>query len=132
MTSDSPKILVVDDLPDWRATTGGLLGDAGYQVQTAGSSNEAMQDIAAQDFDLALLDMRLDETDEGNVEGLELAKRIRELKPETKIIILTGYGSPETAARAFAQDEHGVKLVDDYVEKTQTDQLVNTIKQILK
>ncbi len=132
MASYPRKILVVDDLPDWRATMRGVLDDAGYQVQAAGSSAEALRYLSEQNFDLALLDMRLDETDEDNVEGLALARRIRELRPEIKIIIITGYGSLAMAEQALVPDRAGKRLVDDFVEKTQTDQLVSTIKRILK
>ena len=42
MTSRRHKVLVVDDLPDWRTTLSGLLEDARYDVQVAGSLDEAL------------------------------------------------------------------------------------------
>ncbi len=59
-------ILIVDDLPDWRATLSGILFDEGYQVRRTGSREEALQMLETERFHLAVLDVRLDETDEDN------------------------------------------------------------------
>jgi CheY-like chemotaxis protein len=58
MTDTRHRILVVDDLPDWRKTLGGLLKDAGYEVQVAGSSAAALALLRSSHFDLALLETK--------------------------------------------------------------------------
>ncbi|MBI1881080.1 MAG: response regulator, partial [Chloroflexi bacterium] len=54
------RILVVDDLPDWRKTLSGILLDEGYEVQTASSREESLRLLTAGRFHLAILDVRLD------------------------------------------------------------------------
>ena len=126
------KILVVDDLPDWRATLSGLLEDAGYEVQVAGSSTAALALLETDHFDLALLDMRLDESDEDNTEGLDLADKIKGRWPAVKIIIITGYETQETMRRAREPDRQGQVLTEDYIPKTQTDEkLIQIVQKVL-
>jgi len=125
------KILVVDDLPDWRKTLTGLLVEEGYEAQAAGSVAEAVKLLEANHFDLALLDVRLDESDENNIEGLDLAAKIKDRWPNVKTIIITGYGTPNTVQRAMEPDKHGKRLVQDFIEKTQTDTLSQVVKRVL-
>jgi len=131
MTNTRHKILVVDDLPDWRATLGGLLEDAGYDVQVAESSIAALTLLKTDHFDLAVLDMRLDETDESNIEGLDLAAEIKEHWPAIKVIIITAYSTTDTTRRAMEPDAQGRRLVANYIPKTQTEELVNIVQEVL-
>lgn len=131
MANTRHKILVVDDLPDWRKTLGGLLEDAGYEVQVADSSAKALELLRTNRFDLAVLDMRLDETDEGNTEGLNLAAEIRQRWPTVKAIIITGYGTSDTMRRAIEPDAQDQRLVADYIPKTQTEELVQVVRRVL-
>jgi two-component system NtrC family response regulator len=131
MADLSAKLLVVDDLEDWQKTIRGVLQDKGYKVSVAGSSKEAVSLLDASDYDLALLDLRLDETDEENVEGLTLAKTIRDRWPSVKIVIVTGYGTPEVVQKSMESDAHGERLLDDFLPKDNTDKLVETVQRIL-
>ncbi len=126
------KILVVDDLPDWRATLSGMLIDQGYTVQVASSQAEACELLGADHFDLALLDMRLDETDESNTEGLDLAAEIERRWPGIKVVIITGYGTPDRARQAMEPNAAGKQLAAEFIEKTQTDKLVEIVKRVLE
>ena len=131
MTLEPCKILVVDDLADWRSTLRGLLNDAGYQVEIAGSFPDAVAWLESQQFDLALVDMRLDETDEDNTAGLDLAGVIRQRWPLTKIVIITGYGTPERLKQAMEPDLQGYTLADEYIPKTETECLVQDVQRVL-
>jgi DNA-binding NarL/FixJ family response regulator len=82
-------------------------------------------------YDLALLDMRLDETDEGNVDGLKLAETIRDRWPKVKVVIVTGYGTPEIIQKTMEPGVDGKRLAEDYIPKDNTDKLVKTVRQIL-
>jgi CheY-like chemotaxis protein len=126
------KILVVDDLPDWRTTLSGLLVDEGYEVQVAGSLNEALDFLGRVSFDLALLDVRLDESDEDNREGLELANKIRQQWPHVLIVIITGYETQDTISQAMKPDSKGRKLADDYVPKNESEKIVRVIRETLE
>jgi len=126
------KILVVDDLPDWRATLSGLLADEGYEVHVADSSDSALNLISAHHgFDLALIDMRLDESDEENTEGLDLAAKIKQRWPATKVLIITGYGTSEAIKRAMEPDSQGRRLVENFIPKTETENLVHLVQETL-
>ncbi|HET60059.1 MAG TPA: response regulator [Chloroflexi bacterium] len=132
MNNQRPKILVVDDLVDWRTTLGGLLVDVGYQVAVAESSAAALDLLKTEHFDLVLLDVRLDETDEESTEGLTLAGEIKDRWPSTKIIIITGYGTSEILNKAMETDAEGRRLAANYIEKTKTGELVQVVRDALK
>jgi CheY-like chemotaxis protein len=132
MSSKWSKILVVDDLADWRTTLSGLLTDEGYQVQVADSSAGALKAFETDRFDLAVLDIRLNERDEGNTEGLELAAKIKERWPNVQVILITGYGTQAIMRQALEANDKGQRLVADYIPKTQTEDLVKTVRKVLK
>lgn len=125
------RILVVDDLPDWRLTLGGLLEDEGYDIEVAGSSSEALELLRADHFDLAVLDIRLDETDEGNTEGINLAAEIRARWPKVRVVFITGYGTPDIMREALEPDPEGRRLAANYIPKTETEDLVRIVRRTL-
>jgi CheY-like chemotaxis protein len=86
------RILLVDDTDDWRKQLGGLLQDKGYEVVTAASKEEAIHHIRADSpFNLAIIDMRLDEEDEENREGVNLGFWLRNNGYNLPIIIISAY-----------------------------------------
>lgn len=131
MTVIFKKLLVVDDLADWRKTIKGVLKDEKYNVSTAGCIEDAISLLEKEEYALALLDLRLDERDEGNTGGLELAKIIRKRWAKMKIVMVTGYGTSRILAKALGSDTKGISLVDDYLPKGDTDKLVETVKRVL-
>lgn len=127
------RILVVDDVPDWRAMLTGLLSEKGYHVKTAGSSADTLRLLKKERFHVAVLDVRLDETDEGNTEGLDLMHRVRAVDPTMAIIILTGYANLDMVTEALRPDEKGVSPAFDFVEKDKISQdLLPGIKRALQ
>ena len=132
MNRKQSVILVLDDLADWRATLRGLLEDWGYTVHTAGSTEQALRLLENTPVDLALLDIRLDETDEGNTEGLSLASVIKERWPDIKVVVITGYDTPDVLQKAMQPDLQGHSLVADYLPKVDTnDKLIQVIEKVL-
>lgn len=127
------KILVVDDLPDWRRTLSRLLGDAGYEVEVAESSANALLLFEKTQFDLAVLDIRLIDSDEENEEGINLATEIKRRRPEVKVIQITGYGTEKRMKRAMEPEiKTGLRPADNYLPKNKIDdELVQTIQQML-
>jgi DNA-binding NtrC family response regulator len=115
----SHAILIVDDAADWRATLAGLLRDVypDLQVMTAASLQEAKTQLDEYHFDLAVIDIRLDESDEDNTEGLELMEFIFQHHPGTPSLIITGYANLDTVRRAMQPDETGARRAADYIEK---------------
>ncbi len=131
MANIIPKLLVVDDIKDWRTTLSGILQDNGYQVDVADSFHQAIELLDKNTYNLALLDLRLDETNEDNIEGLELAQNIHSRWPQVKVIMITGYGTPEVLKKAMEPDARGRRLVADYLSKDNTDILVKTVQRVL-
>jgi DNA-binding NtrC family response regulator len=82
------RILVVDDVPDWRATLHEALnGD--YQVKTVDNYKAAMDVIQQRDAELVIVDLRLSPTDESDRQGMELLKQLARYR--INAIVLTGY-----------------------------------------
>jgi CheY-like chemotaxis protein len=125
------RILVVDDIEDWRVTLSGLLLDEGYEVEVADSSANALALLDAHTFDLALLDVRLVESEDGNTEGLTLASKIRDIRPRVKIVFITGYDTPEMVRQAREPDANGLTLAEDLIPKHKTESLLQVIEEVL-
>jgi DNA-binding response OmpR family regulator len=111
-------ILIVDDEEHIRYSLKRILKRDGYYVVTAESGKVALQLIDEQEFDLALIDIKL--TD---ISGMELLEIIRKNAPDTVVIVLTGYASLETSVESLRQGAH------DYLFKpTKPTQLRESIR----
>jgi DNA-binding NtrC family response regulator len=84
-------VLVVDDDDVIRETLLELL-EGNYQCQVASTAEEALQKLAAQPFDVVLTDVSLP-----GLSGRELLEKVRELYPETPVIIVSGLSDQEQA-----------------------------------
>ena len=93
-TSDGNHVLVIDDEVAVNNNIRKILSKKGYQVDQAMTKDEAIRKIAdsAHKYELVLLDLKIP-----GVHGLELLSAIRDARPETMVIIITGYASIETA-----------------------------------
>jgi CheY-like chemotaxis protein len=93
------RILLVDDSPEQRSLGHSILATLGYRATTSASGTEAVAILAEQNFDLILLDMIM----EPDMDGLDTFRRIREIHPDQKVIIVSGYS--ETRRIREAQKE---------------------------
>jgi CheY-like chemotaxis protein len=125
------KILVVDDLPDVRATVSGLLLDAGFDVQAASTINDALRLLEIVQFNIAILDIRLDETDEDNKDGLILMHEIKRCYPKIEIIILTGYADVKMVREALQPNHTGDSPAFGFLVKSEFDQLVEYVNRAI-
>jgi DNA-binding response OmpR family regulator len=89
------RILVVEDEPTTRRITCDALKLAGYQVEEAASGDQALAKLSSSSYDLMLLDLRMP-----GVDGLEVLRRIQDRYPDLAVIILTAYGTLESAIAA--------------------------------
>ncbi|MCS6992263.1 MAG: response regulator [Anaerolineales bacterium] len=121
------RVLVVDDLPDVRSTASGLLRDAGYFTRVAASFQEALDVLETERFHIAVLDVRLDESDEDNREGMALLREINRLYPAIAVILLTGYADAETVREAL-QPIHGRQPAFSVVFKNEMTGLTDTVR----
>jgi len=90
------KILIIDDESFIRENVERILGDEGFQVCTAASGKEAREIVASDEIDLALLDLNL-----GTENGIDVLRSLKELDPDLLVIIITGYGSVESAVESL-------------------------------
>lgn len=94
-------ILVIDDEKTLRHFLRLHLLEQGYAVSEAADGRTAMQLIAENTFDVALVDLHL--TD---MHGLDIMRHLRKTSPETSVIILTGYATVDSAIEALRQGAH--------------------------
>jgi PAS domain S-box-containing protein len=85
------SILVIDDESTVRETLADMLTILNHKVQLAHSGHVALQKLGTTDFDLVFTDLAMPEMD-----GWETARAIRQLRPETSIVLVTGYGAGTT------------------------------------
>lgn len=100
------KLLIVDDEKGYREVLTVVFGAEGYDVRTAVHGRAAVALIKKEHFDLIISDVRMPDMD-----GIEMLRRIREIDAEIGVIMMTAFGTIETAREAF-------KLgADDLVQK---------------
>jgi DNA-binding NtrC family response regulator len=122
MTLINPSILIVDDEDIVRNSCVRILSPEGYVLDTAKNGREAINALTKRSYDLVLTDLLMPE-----MTGIELLKRIKEDWPETEAIIITGYGTVQTAVEALKYGAY------DYIEKPFTpDSLLNAVGRCLE
>jgi two-component system KDP operon response regulator KdpE len=89
-------ILVVDDERSVRMMLEAALRAQGYKIESASNGTMARVLIAAQEFDLVLLDLQL-----GDSDGIEILREVKRLWPATEVILLTAHGSINSAISAL-------------------------------
>jgi two-component system response regulator HydG len=115
------NLLVVDDELIVRDSLDKWFREEGYEVTVAENAHDALSKMAAQRFDLALVDIKMPGTD-----GVELQRRMHEIAPEMLVIIMTGYASVETAVAALKNGAY------DYVSKPfDPDDIAHTVHNAL-
>jgi DNA-binding NtrC family response regulator len=122
MTEEWGAILVVDDDAEMRELVHDVLKDRGHQVTTAGSGQEALTLLSEQDYAVVLTDLRMK-----GLSGTELLVEIRRLYPDIGVILMTAFGSVETAVEAM-------KLgAGDYLTKpVKNDELVRVVERCIR
>ncbi len=88
-------ILVVDDEAGPRESLRMILKPL-YEVHTASNGQEALRLIQDKDIDVVTLDLNMP-----GLSGIEVLKEIRKLKPDTEVIVITGYGTLNNAHEAI-------------------------------
>ena len=100
------QILFVDDDRQVLSVVKGYLSPQGYRVTVVENGLDAFELIKERDFDIVFADLKMPEFD-----GLELLQAIKEYRPEIEVIILTGYGTIESAIKALKLGSY------DYLQK---------------
>ena len=90
------SLLVVDDEPIARSNLRHVLSREGYSVEMAANGEEALALMARREFDCIVTDLKMDRMD-----GMQLLEAAREVAPDTRFILVTGYATVDTAVRAL-------------------------------
>jgi sigma-B regulation protein RsbU (phosphoserine phosphatase) len=95
------RVLVADDQPDVLEALRWLLTGEGYEPQFVNSTDAIMERMKAESFDLLLMDLNYSRDTTSGREGLELIPRVRLQDPNIPIVVMTGWGSIDTAVEAM-------------------------------
>jgi DNA-binding NtrC family response regulator len=115
------KVLLVDDEPSILSVLCTVLRSEDYEVTAASDGQEAIDLFRSEDFDLLISDIRMNP-----INGMDILRLVHEEKPSTSVIMLTAYGSVETAIEALKLGAF------DYVTKPfKVDELLITVSRAL-
>ncbi|OPL18250.1 MAG: hypothetical protein AVO35_05220 [Candidatus Aegiribacteria sp. MLS_C] len=123
------RVLLIDDDPDFIEANSIVLEASGFEVLTAGSGAEGFEKVRDQEPDVVILDVMMEQTDE----GFAVARRIRsKLRSEVPIIMLTSVG--KVTGYDFNPDENPDFFpVDIFLEKPVPPSiLVSRVREVLK
>lgn len=122
MDGNRAKLLIVDDDPVTLDLLTEVLTREGYDVQTALSGEEAITKAGDSLFDIVITDIRM-----GNKNGMDVLKAFKKVSPETTVIMITAFGSIDTAIEAIREGAF------DYISKPFKLEEINlTIKKALE
>jgi DNA-binding NtrC family response regulator len=114
MDATARQILIVDNEPEMCSLLSDILKEEGYEVATAASGEKALAKMGERDFAVVITDLNMK-----GMPGMTLLKEIKRLQPDINVIIMTAFGSVETAIEAMKQGAY------DYVMKpVKSDEIV--------
>lgn len=116
------RILVVDDDPSNRVTLERVLKREKYDVVHAGTGREALELFREQPVDLVLTDLKMP-----GMSGIDLLKAVRTLDPHVEVVVMTAYGTVETAVEAMKEGAY-----DFAAKPLRRIELVNTLRKALE
>ena len=117
------RILVIDDELDMLMLLRMIIEDnTDYEVETTNNPSEALKMVMENDYDLVISDLKMP-----GMDGLELFDEVKGMKPDLPLIIITAYGSLETADEAMKMG------VADFITKPfRKDSILFTINRVLE
>jgi two-component system NtrC family sensor kinase len=120
--NDKESILIIDDDESICRHLTLFFEKKGYETETAGTGRKALEKAQERFFNLALLDIRLPD-----IEGIELLAPLKEMHPDMMVIMITAYGSLETAVRAL--NEGASRYI---IKPLNIDEVLATIREALE
>ncbi len=105
------KILVVDDQRNMRTTLAMMLRGGGYEVDEAADGAQGRDKGASDAYDVVITDLRM-----GDFSGIEVLRAVKEAQPMTEVIVMTAYGTIESAVEAMRLGSF------DYIQKPFSEQ----------
>ncbi|MBK9927036.1 MAG: response regulator transcription factor [Anaerolineales bacterium] len=114
-----PNILVVDDEPVARQSLSDILRLEGYSVNSVPNGQAAIEHVRTHPVDLMIVDLRMP-----GMDGLEVVQVINQVSPETEVILLTAFGTTESAIQALR-----LRIHDYLLKPAPPSQVVNSVKK---
>ncbi|MCL4825218.1 MAG: response regulator, partial [Anaerolineales bacterium] len=102
---DKPPILVLDDEPGITLLCKRILERDGFDVTVFTEPRKAMDELTRRRFDLLLVDIRMPEVD-----GFDVISHAYRVQPDLAVLVMTGFGTVETAIRALRSGVDGLLL----------------------
>ncbi|HUU19972.1 MAG TPA: sigma-54 dependent transcriptional regulator [Sedimentisphaerales bacterium] len=118
--SEKLRILIVDDEANIRKTLGIYLEGEGHIVKSVSNTQDALNEVAREVFDLTFLDLRL-----GQTNGLDLIPEFKTVAPWMKVVVITAYASINTAVEAIRRG-----AIDYLAKPFEPDNVALVIKRI--
>lgn len=97
MKANKGNILIVDDEKDFVEILTKRLTKRGFKVSKAYSGGEAIRLLRKEDFDLVILDLKMEDMD-----GLEVLNILKKMLPSLPVVMLSGHGSEDAAQKGLA------------------------------
>jgi two-component system response regulator HydG len=113
------RLLIVDDDIGMTETLSDILEDSGYDVEVANEGFQAIERVKARAFDVILMDIKMP-----GINGVKTYKKIKKIRPEAAVMMMTAYSDGEPVAEALKEGAYGVmyKPIDiakiaDFIER---------------
>jgi DNA-binding NtrC family response regulator len=119
--SSPVRLLLVDDEVGYLEVLSKRLTRRGYRVTTASSGTEAIRALRQWEFDLAVVDLKMEDMD-----GIEVLKVFKKMDPSLRVIMLTGHGSERAARDGITQG-----AFDYLIKPVGLERLIETITAAL-
>jgi DNA-binding NtrC family response regulator len=114
------QILVLDDEPIVCKRLKPAFEKAGYEVETFTDSASAMARAEQKRFDIVITDLKME-----GVDGMHFLARIKEIWPDTDVVVITGFATPDTAKESFR------KGAFDFIAKPfKLSDILETVRQL--
>lgn len=139
MSINQPNILVIDDEASICKGCSLILGEHNYSVSSRTKGKDGLREALAGQYDIVLLDIRLPDID-----GMKILASLREKKPQTQVIVMTGYSTVENAveamkggafdylAKPFTEDEIVLAVTKAIEDKRLRDENILLRKQLFE
>ncbi len=119
----APRVLIADDQRDVLEALRLLLRPEGFDLESVGSPDGALEAVGTRDFDVALLDLNYARDTTSGAEGLELLQQVRQIDPHLPIVVMTAWGTIDVAVEAMRRGAR------DFVEKPwENERLISILK----
>jgi len=131
--SGKPVVLILEDLPNWQDTLQRSLDQDRYEIVVAGSLSVAISFLCSRVIDAAIVDIRLEEGDIDNTDGIAFLNELEKyyLEDRTHAVMLSGHATKELAIDALTRPSH-IVLNFFLKEKLDVNRLIEEVARAVR